>query len=129
MASDQDLTARVRAALGGTIATSEVKMFGGTAFMLNGNMLVAASPRGLLVRVGKEAHAGALNRSGARPMEMKGRIMAGYIRVDPSSLTGRTLKSWLALGLRFVGTLPAKRWAASTPTKKPKQRTNKGGKR
>jgi TfoX/Sxy family transcriptional regulator of competence genes len=60
---------------------SEVKMFGGIGFMLNGNMVVAASDRGLLVRVGKDGAAEACARPGAAPMIMNGREMAGYVRV------------------------------------------------
>ena len=113
MITRDDLTPTVRTALVGTCVTREVKMFGGTAFMLSGNMLVAASPRGLLVRVGKDAHDDALARTGARPMVMKGRTMAGYVFVDPEVLTPRALKAWLALALRFVGKLPAKPWASA----------------
>ncbi|TIS82453.1 MAG: TfoX/Sxy family protein, partial [Mesorhizobium sp.] len=47
---------RLRAALGRR-AFTEQKMFGGTCFMINGNMLVGTSKRGLLVRVGKDGHA------------------------------------------------------------------------
>lgn len=125
MSADDDLAATVRKALARTCLTREVHMFGGTAFMLSGNMLVAASPRGLLVRVGKDAHVDALTRVGARPMIMKGRTMTGYVFVDPGVLTLRVLKAWLAL--RFVGKLPAKPWAAAPqrakrPAKRPKKR-------
>ncbi|RUW20529.1 hypothetical protein EOA60_25640, partial [Mesorhizobium sp. M1A.F.Ca.IN.020.06.1.1] len=69
---------RLRAALGRR-AFTEQKMFGGTCFMINGNMLVGTSKRGLLVRVGKDGHAAAAARPHARPMEMGGRSMEGYI--------------------------------------------------
>ena len=84
--NDQDLLTCVRALLGGARAVKEIKMFGGIAFMLNGNLLVAASIRGLLARVGKDAEREALMRPGATPMIMRGRLMNGYIRVDASSL-------------------------------------------
>jgi TfoX/Sxy family transcriptional regulator of competence genes len=89
---------------------SEQKMFGGIGFMLNGNMIAGASKRGLLLRVGKERYGEALARSGARPMEMRGRPVEGYVRVDPSGLNEAALMSWLALARAYVyvETLPAK---------------------
>ena len=60
-------------------------MFGGTCFMLSGNMLVGTSKRGLLVRVGKDAHAAAVARPHATPMEMGGRAMEGYVFVDEAA--------------------------------------------
>jgi len=77
-----DHTERMRAALRGKRVT-EKAMFGGVCFMLRDHMLCAASPRGYLFRVGKEQHGAALQRAGARPMEMNGRRYEGYVRVDP----------------------------------------------
>jgi TfoX/Sxy family transcriptional regulator of competence genes len=108
MTFDQDLAANVRAALAGAGAVREVKMFGGIGFMLNGNLIAAASKRGLLVRVGKDRQRDALARPGARPMEMRGRTMEGYIYVDPPALDDRKLRAWLQLARDFVQTLPAK---------------------
>jgi TfoX/Sxy family transcriptional regulator of competence genes len=118
MTTGDDLAANVRAALAGIETVREVRMFGGIGFMLNGNMLVAASRRGLLVRVGKERHHEALLRPGARPMEMRGRVMEGYVYVDPSTLTDSALKAWIRLALAFVQTLPPKASDAKpVPTK------------
>jgi hypothetical protein len=97
----------VRAALA-DVAVREVRMFGGVGFMLNGNMLVATSKRGLLARVGKDAQAAALARPGARIMEMRGRIMQGYVFIDPSALTKASVADWLRLARAFVETLPPK---------------------
>ena len=107
MAADYDLVAGVRAALSG-VAVREVRMFGGIGFMLNGNMVAAASRRGLLVRVGKERQAEALAQSGARPMEMRGRTMDGYVYIDPPALGDDTVQASLRLALAFVQTLPPK---------------------
>jgi TfoX/Sxy family transcriptional regulator of competence genes len=101
------LAEKLRAALPAE-GLSERKMFGGTGFMLNGNMIAGASKRGLLLRVGKERYGEALARSGARPMEMRGRPVEGYVRVDPAGLTEAALLSWLALARAYVETLPAK---------------------
>jgi TfoX/Sxy family transcriptional regulator of competence genes len=107
------MVARLRATLGNR-AFTEQKMFGGTCFMLNGNMLVGTSKRGLLVRVGKDAHAAAVARPHASPMEMGGRSMEGYIRVAPEgTATDTDLSGWIERALAFVETLPSKAKAKS----------------
>ena len=112
MLTDQQLAESVRTALSGADVVREVKMFGGIGFMLNGNLVAAASKRGLLVRVGGERQGDALARAGARPMVMRGRTMDGYIYVDPPALTGRAVQAWLRLAIDFVHTLPPKKTAA-----------------
>ena len=108
MALDEDLADRMRAVLAGTGAVREVRMFGGLCFMLNGNMVAGTSRRGLLVRVGKDRHAEALARPGAKPMEMSGRPMEGYVFIDPPPPDERGLRDWLELAVTFVNTLPPK---------------------
>jgi len=108
MALDEDLADRMRVVLAGTGAVREVRMFGGLCFMLNGNMVAGTSRRGLLVRVGKDRHAQALARPGARPMEMSGRPMEGYVFIDPPPPDERGLRDWLELAVTFVNTLPPK---------------------
>ena len=113
--TDEALLARLRKMLA-TKPVTEQRMFGGTCFMLFGNMLVAASKRGLLVRVGKDAYGEALARPHARPMEMRGRPMAGYLHVLPEGTkSDADLRGWLDLALAFVETLPAK---PKKPTKR-----------
>lgn len=97
-------------------------MFGGIGFMLNDNLVVAASKRGLLVRVGRERQGDALTRAGARPMVMRGRTMEGYIYVDPPALNGRAVQSWLRLALDFVRTLPPKKSGAKRARAKGKRK-------
>ena len=118
-----DLAAQVRAALADVARVHEVRMFGGIGFMLNGNLLAAASKRGLLLRVGKERLADALSRPGARQMEMRGRVMTDYVYIDPPALTGDATQKWLRLALAFVQTLPPKASGA-----KPAQNARKKGK-
>ena len=89
----------MRAALAGAGAVREVRMFGGIGFMLNGNLIAGASPRGLLLRVGKDRQAQALGRPGARPMVMRGRAMEGYVYVDPPALNARTVQRWVRLAV------------------------------
>lgn len=102
------MVGRLRAALGKR-AFTEQKMFGGTCFMINGNMLVGTSKRGLLVRVGKDGHAAAAASPYASPMEMGGRSMEGYLHVAPEGTASEDdLAGWLDLALAFVETLPPK---------------------
>jgi TfoX/Sxy family transcriptional regulator of competence genes len=122
MLTDLQLADSVRTALAGADTVREVKMFGGIGFMLNGNLVVAASKRGLLVRVGKERQGNALARAGARPMVMRGRTMEGYIYVDPPALTGSAVRAWLRLGVDFVQTLPHKKPSAKKSRAKGKRK-------
>ena len=121
-----DLAAAVRAALAAAGTVREVKMFGGIGFMLNGNLLAGASKRGLLVRVGKDLEGEALKRSGARPMEMRGRKMDGYVYVDSPALTARAVKAWIEMASGFVRTLPRKSAAARRERTKAKAKGRRG---
>ena len=73
----------------------EVELFGGVAFLVKGHMTVAVSPRGLLVRVGPAEHDRALKRLGTRAMEMRGRVMTGYVYVDPFPDDAQSVRSWV----------------------------------
>ena len=115
-----ELAAGVRAALAGTGNIAEVKMFGGIGFMLNGNMVAAASKRGLLVRVGKDAQGQALAQPGARPMVMRGRPMDGYVYLDPPAIDEAAVRNLLRLAVAFVQTLPPKA-AGTKPTRAPRR--------
>jgi TfoX/Sxy family transcriptional regulator of competence genes len=119
MTDDQELAASVRAALAGAGEIREVRMFGGIGFMLSGNLVATASRRGLLFRVGKDRQAEALRQSGARPMEMRGRTMEGYVYVDPPALNKQAVQNWLRLAVAYVQTLPPK------ADRKPNQRKGK----
>jgi TfoX/Sxy family transcriptional regulator of competence genes len=72
---------------------SEVKMFGGTGFLLNRNLVAAVSKHGLLLRVGKERYLDALGWPGARPIEMRDRTVKGYIYINPPVPTNDSLKA------------------------------------
>jgi|SRR6185437_8997657 TfoX/Sxy family transcriptional regulator of competence genes len=103
-----NLAINIRAHLSSAGTVREVKMFGGIGFMLNGNLVAAVSKRGLLLRVGKERYVEMLTKPGARPVEMRGRTMEGYVFVDPDTLKGRALKTWLDGASHFVKTLQPK---------------------
>ncbi|TGQ66655.1 MAG: TfoX/Sxy family protein [Mesorhizobium sp.] len=107
-AAPDPMVERLRAALGKR-AFTEQKMFGGTCFMINGNMLIGTSKRGLLVRVGRAAHAATVALPHASPMEMGGRSMEGYVHVAAQGTAGEAdLAGWLGRALAFVETLPPK---------------------
>ena len=108
MTAEESLSVAVRDHLSRAGVMSEVKMFGGTGFLLNGNLAAAVSKRGLLLRVGKDRYRNALAWPGARPMEIKERTMEGYVYIDPPVPTNDALKAWLDEAVAFVKTLPVK---------------------
>ncbi len=108
MSAESDLASRVRAALQGVEALREVKMFGGVGFLVNGNLVAAASQRGLLLRVGRERQDEALAQPGTRPMEMRGRRMEGYVYADPPPSSEDAIKARLRPALDYVQSLPPK---------------------
>lgn len=110
MAYDEDLAGRIRAALGDEQGLSERTMFGGLAFLIDGNMAVAASGQGgMLVRADPDSSDELLAKNGVRPMEMRGRQMRGWLRVDDAAVrTERQLDTWVRVGVDYARTLPAK---------------------
>lgn len=113
MAYDQDLADRIRELVGGEPDITEKKMFGGLAFLTRGNMVVAASGQGgLLVRVDPTKSDKMVATTTARPMEMRGREIQGWLRVDADDVrTKRQLAKWVGLGTTYARTLPAKQTA------------------
>lgn len=111
MAYDEKLADRIRDLLSRESDLAERKMFGGLAFVIAGNMAVAASGQGgILVRVDPAQSEALVATTNARPMEMRGRAMPGWLRVDAEGLrTRRELAKWVKLGTTFVRTLPPKR--------------------
>ena len=111
MAYDVDLADRIRQLLPGDVAVNEQKMFGGLAFLVGGNMAIAASGEGgLLVRVGPEQSDELVARTAAEVMVMRGRPMTGWLRVPADAVTTKAeLKKWVERGTKFAGSLPAKK--------------------
>ena len=111
MAYDEDLANRIRELVAGEPDLTEKKMFGGLAFLVGGNMSVAASGQGgLMVHVDAEDTDTLLAKPHARPFEMRGREMRGWLRVDPEGLrTKRQLAPWVKRGVAHARSLPAKR--------------------
>ena len=111
MAYDEDLADRIRAALAGQRGVTEKKMFGGLAFLIGGNMAVAASGQGgLLLRADPTRSAGYVKTAHVERMSMRGREMGGWLRVAPEGVrTKRQLERWVKVGVDFARSLPPKR--------------------
>ena len=109
MAYDEELAGRIRNLVSGEPGLTEKKMFGGLGFMVGGNMAVAASGQGgLLVRVDPGESEYLVASSAAYPMEMRGRQMAGWLRVDSEHLAGDELTAWVERGVAYARSLPPK---------------------
>ena len=111
MAYDEALADRIRELIGSESGLTEQKMFGGLAFLIGGNMAVAASGQGVvLVHVEPDESDKLVATTSARLMEMRGRSMRGWLRVDPEDLgTKRQLAKWVELGVAYAKSLPAKK--------------------
>jgi TfoX/Sxy family transcriptional regulator of competence genes len=110
MAYDEDLANRIRELIGAEADLTEKRMFGGLAFLIAGNMSVAASGQGgLMVRVDPADGEALAAKPHAGPMVMRGREMAGWLRVDDEGVrTKRQLEPWVRRGVAYARTLPPK---------------------
>jgi hypothetical protein len=110
MAYDEDLANRIRELLGTEKGIEEKRMFGGLAFLINGNMSVAASGRGgLMVRVPPAETETLLAREHVEPMVMAGRETRGWLRVAVDGVKSkRQLQSWVSRGVEYAKSLPPK---------------------
>src|SRR4029450_3974328 len=117
MAYDEDLANRIRELIGAEEGVTEKKMFGGLAFLIGGNMSVAASGQGGLLGRVDPAESGALSaRPHVGPMEMRGRTMDGWLRVAPDGVrTRRQLEPWVGGGVGYAGPSPAQGRRAGRP--------------
>ena len=111
MAYDEELADRIRELIADRSTVTEKKMFGGLAFLVGGNMAVAASGQGgILVRVDPQQSDKLLATTNASEMVMRGRPMQGWLRVDTEHVrTKRQLAKWVELGTSYARSLPAKR--------------------
>ena len=110
MAYDEDLAARIRQLLGVEPGVEEKRMFGGLAFLVNGNMSVAVSGQGgILVRVPPDDTESLLEGEHVEPMVMRGRDLRGWLRVDADGVrTERDLEAWVERGVTFARSLAPK---------------------
>jgi hypothetical protein len=111
MAYDEALAAQIRELVSGEPGLTERKMFGGLAFLIGGNMAVAASGQGgILVRVDPHESDALMENTNARHMVMRGRPMRGWLRVGPEHLRARgELEGWVKVGTTYARSLPEKR--------------------
>lgn len=108
MAYDEELAERVRAIAQGTDGLSEKRMFGGLAFLVNGNLAAGASGQGgLLLRVDPAQTEELIGQPRARRFEMRGREMNGWLHVDTdAAMTDDELAAWVQRGLTYAQSLP-----------------------
>lgn len=109
VAYDAGLADDIRAHLGTRRGLSEKEMFGGIAFLVDGNMAVGVSGDSLMVRVGKDAHDEAVARPGARIFDMGERPMRGWVVVSPDGFADdAALAAWIDQGVAYATSLPPK---------------------
>ncbi|MGE5226568.1 MAG: TfoX/Sxy family protein [Planctomycetaceae bacterium] len=111
MAYDEALAGRIRELIADREGVTEKKMFGGLAFLIGGNMAIAASGQGgILVRVDPDASDGLVTSTKADVAVMRGRPMRGWLRVDAQHVRDRRqLATWVERGTAYAGSLPPKR--------------------
>ena len=108
MAYNEKLAERIRAELSG-IPVVEKKMFGGVGFLLHGNMACGVHKQNMIVRVDPEKHNALLKKPHARPFDITGKPMKGWLVVHADGLkTAKQLSTWAKEGVTFALTLPAK---------------------
>ncbi|MEO7350921.1 MAG: TfoX/Sxy family protein [Marmoricola sp.] len=110
MTYDDDLADRVRAAILDPDGLTERRMFGGHAFLVNGNLAVSASGQGgLLLRVDPGQTDSLVRDDGVTRFEMRGRSMNGWLHVAASAAaTDEQLQQWVEIGLNYARSLPSK---------------------
>lgn len=110
MAFDEKLAERIRRSLGKRKGLTERKMFGGIAFLLNGNMCCGVHGTEMIVRLAPEATDEALRDHHTRLFDLTGRPMQGWILVAPAGLTTQIqLGKWVGIAAKYAGSLPVKR--------------------
>jgi TfoX/Sxy family transcriptional regulator of competence genes len=106
---ESHLIERVRAALVGVPKVIEKRMFGGTGFMVRGNLCITARPTRIMCRIDPATHNSAIKRKGCRTVVMKGREYMGYVHIDAAALkTEKALLYWVSRALDFNRSLPEK---------------------
>jgi hypothetical protein len=109
MAYDEGLAERIRLYLAADPGVTEKRMFGGIAFLHEGNVAVGVTGDELMVRLGPHAADAALARPGARVFDMTGRPMRGWVLVAGSAVTeDEALGAWIDEGRAFAASLPPK---------------------
>lgn len=107
MSYSEELVEKVRDLLQENEGLTEKQMFGGLAFMLNGNMACGVVGEELMVRVGPENYDNALSERYTRPMDYTGRPLKGMVYVEEDAIV-ENLDGWVTRGIAFAGSLPPK---------------------
>ena len=108
MAYDLKLAERIRSQLNG-IPFVEKKMFGGVGFLIGGNMACGVNKNDLIVRVDPEKHSALLKKPHAKPFDLTGRPMKGWLVVEADGIkTDKQLSTWVKEGVQFASALPTK---------------------
>ena len=108
MAFDEGLATRVRELLGGETGLTEMQMFGGLAFLLDGNMACGVRGHDLLVRADPAIHEAHTAERGVRPDDLTGRPMKGWLLVEPIGHGDDDLRRWVGQGVAYARSLPPK---------------------
>lgn len=109
MAYSETVAQRIRVMFEGSTMVAERKMFGGLAFMINGNMCVGVLDDLLVLRLGEEGTTKALQEPHTRPMDFTGTPMKSMIYIDPKGFASeKGLQQWMQKAIDFVLTLPPK---------------------
>lgn len=108
MPYDEALADRVRDVLAPTADVTEVRMFGGLAFLVRGHMVCGVTHDDLMLRLGPEGASAALARPHVRPMDFTGRPMSSMVYVGPAGVTGAALQEWVEAAAAFADRLPVK---------------------
>ena len=109
MAYDETLAERIREQLAGRGDVTEKKMFGGLAFLTDGNMTVGVRGDDLIARIDPDTTDAALAEPGVRPFDITGRPMRGWILVAGEALDDAVLDRWIERARGYVETLPPKK--------------------
>jgi TfoX/Sxy family transcriptional regulator of competence genes len=109
MAYDTALAERIKKSLARQENLTEKKMFGGVAFMVNGNMCCGVHKQDLIVRIAPDDTAKALSKAGAKTFDLTGRPMKGWVLVSADACKrDAALKAWVRQALAYAKSLPPK---------------------
>ncbi|MGN6754667.1 MAG: TfoX/Sxy family protein [Intrasporangium sp.] len=111
MAYDEELAHRIREQVQDVPGLTEKRMFGGLAFLVDGNMSVSASGQGgLLLRIDPADTDALVSEPHVSRAVMQGRAMDGWLRVDDEAITSdEDLRRWIDVGVAYARSLPPKR--------------------
>lgn len=107
MAYDEQLDQRV-ADIASLWGATRKKMFGGTGYFVNGNMMAGVHGARLILRLGDDDGSAALGEPFVAPFDLTGRPMAGWVQLDPPGFEGAKLQDWLMRARTFASSLPPK---------------------